>query len=136
MFKKRKRSAIESSISHEYERAFVDLKIFRFNRELGRDACGNLRRLNEITEWSKTAFQAQAGFLNHLRVESNAGELRKVLLIGPRKIDKAGVSVLNDIPAKSEVVCGKTKLGGKDIHCSERQKAENHVRSGQADLQS
>ena len=132
VFEKRKRASIEPSVADQDKGAFVDRSIFRFDGKTRRDAGGNLGRLNEITQWTKTSFEREARFLDHLRIESHPGELRKVFIVCVWKIDEARFSILNDIPVKSQIMYRQTEFRGKDVHGSHRQKAKGGLSSSEA----
>src|SRR6202022_1124586 len=104
VFEKRKRAAVEPSVADQDKGAFVDGSIFRFDRKTRWDAGGDLGCLNEITQRTKTSLEREARFLDHLRVESHPSELRKVFVVCVRKIDQACISILNDIPAESQIM--------------------------------
>ena len=74
----------------------------------------------------------QAGFLHHLRVEPDAGQLHEMFSVGARQIDQPGLLSANDFPATPEIVRRQTELVGEDVHGSHRHQAEGALGSGDA----
>src|SRR5262245_50756668 len=78
LFKKRKRSAVETTVANKHKRSFPYWRVLRLNgqfRRLARcDVCGG----DKITEWAKTALKREGGFFDGLRIKPNAAQLHEV----------------------------------------------------------
>src|ERR1700730_5001142 len=129
VFKKGKRSTVESPIPNQHKRCFVSGRIFRFNEEPRRSPGGDLRRGNQITHWSEVAAQFAARLFHTLRVQTASRELHKKFAVRGGKIDKPCIFVLDDVPAKPKIVRGQSELGCKNIHCADRQESKRGVAS-------
>src|SRR6266568_7631556 len=98
MFKKRKWSAIVATVSDKNKRSFFNRCVLRFDEQSRRPAGGDLRGADKVTQRTEIAFESGAGLFDDLGIESDAGELDKMFSICARKIDKAYMSLLNDVP--------------------------------------
>src|SRR5205807_6909361 len=118
------RPPIKAPIADEDKGAFHGFRAFRLNHKMRRRAGGDLRCRNKIAKGAKTAFEGQAGLLHRLGVESDAGELHEMFSIRIGQIDRAGMSITNNLPALLQVARGQTEFGSKDIDGADRQQAE------------
>ena len=132
MFKKRKWSAIVATVSDKNKRSFFNRCVLRFDEQSWRSAGSDLRGGDEVTQRTEIAFESGAGLFDDLGIESDAGELDKMLSVCARKIDKACMSFLNDIPTRLEIVQGQTELGRENIDRADRQQAEHGGTAGKA----
>src|SRR6266700_1212279 len=132
MFKKRERSAIVATVSDKDKRSFFNRSVLRFDEESWRPAGGDLRGGDEVTQRTEVAFESGAGLFHDLGIESDAGQLDKIFFIRARKIDKAGMALLDDVPTRLEIVQGQTKLGRENIDRADGQQAEHGGAAGQA----
>ena len=78
MFKKREGPSVKSPVSNENKRSFFHRRMFRLDEQLWRLPCRNVRCGDEIAQRTEAAFERQAGFFHHLRVQAHPGELDKV----------------------------------------------------------
>src|SRR5207253_4769968 len=92
----------------------------------------NLSCGNQITKRPKVSFELTARFLDHLSIESDAGELNKKFSVRLRQIHGPRAVAFNNLPAKLEIVNRQTKFGRENIHGANRQEAESDVAAGQA----
>src|SRR6266566_94595 len=104
MCKKRKWSAVVATVSDKNKRSFFNRGVLRFDEQPWRPTGGDLRGGDEVTQRTEIAFESGTGFFDDLGIESDAGELDKMFSIRARKIDKACMSLLNDVPTRLEVV--------------------------------
>src|SRR5713101_897900 len=132
MFKKRKWSAIVATVSNKNKRSFFNRCVLRFDEQSWRPAAGDLRGGDEVTQRTEIAFESGAGLFDDLGIESDAGQLDKMFSICARKIDKARVAGLNNVPARLEIVRGQTELGRENIDRADRQQTEHGGAAGQA----
>src|SRR5438874_4764743 len=119
-FEEREWSTVKATVSDEDEGAFHGLRPFRLNYELRGRSGGDLRRRNKIAERGEAACTGDAGFLHRLGVEPDAGELYEMFSIRTGQINRAGVSIANNLPALIQVTGRQTKFGGKDIDRADR----------------
>ena len=81
VLEKRKRPAVKPAVADEDERAFFRLRFLRFDQEPRRPPARDLRGGDEITQRPEISFESEAGFLHHLRVEADAGELHEMFAV-------------------------------------------------------
>src|SRR6266404_987829 len=132
MFKKRERSAIVATVSDKDKRSFFNRGVLRFDEQSWRPTGGDLRSGDEVTQRTEVAFESSASLFHDLGIESDAGELDKMFSICFRKIDKACMALLDDVPTGLEIVQGQTKLGRENIDRADWQQAEDSGAPGQA----
>src|SRR5207245_10031302 len=104
----------------EVESSFHGLCAIRLNHEVRRRSVCDMRRRNKIAERAKAAFKGDACFLHRLGVEPDAGELYEMFSIRTGQINRAGVSIANNLPALIQITGRQTKFGGKDIDRADR----------------
>src|SRR2546423_2642384 len=114
-------STINATISDENKGAFYDFRTFRLDHEVRGRSGGDLRRRNKIAQRAKAAFKGHAGLLYRLGVKSDAGELHKMFSIRVWQINRAGMSIRDNLPALLQVAGRQTEFGGKDVDSTDRQ---------------
>lgn len=116
VFEERERSSVESPVSDEDERAFVNGGVLRFYKEARRPARCDLRGGNKIAERTEVSLKGGARLFDDLSVETDTTELNKILSVGIGKIDKASLATLDDIPAELQIVCRQAKFHRENIY--------------------
>jgi hypothetical protein len=127
-----KRTTIQPPVSNQDERALINRSVFRFNGETRRHPSGNLRGLNEITQWAEAALHRHARFFNDLGIKADTRQLREMLSVCAWKIDKTRLAMLDNVPATLQIVRGKAQLGRENIHRPHRQQAKSGIRASKA----
>jgi hypothetical protein len=63
---------------------------------------------------------------DHFGIETDAGELDEIFVVGLRKIDQARTARFDHLPSLGEIVLGNTQFGGEDVHRADREDAKLH----------
>src|SRR4029078_6947156 len=124
VFEKRERPSVKAAISNENKRSFFQGSMLRFDEQLWRLPCRDVRCGDEIAQRTETAFEREAGLFYHLRVQSYPGKLHKIFLICARHIYQTYICVLDDVPAALEIVQGQAKLHRENIDTAHRKHAQ------------
>jgi hypothetical protein len=130
VFKKREGPSVKAAISNENKRSFFHGSMLRFDEQLWRLPCRDVRCGDEIAQRTETAFEREAGLFYHLRVQSHPGKLHKIFLICARHIHQTNICVFDDFPAALEIVRGQAKLHRENIDTAHWEQAQCGTAAG------